>query len=87
MYRFLLIVAMALAFVSQFYAVAFLLFAVSLVKYTGFELVVLAFVIDGHYGAFDSIPLVSITVFTVWSMGVLLRQRLMLYTPEYETLS
>lgn len=87
MYRFLLIVAIALAFVSQFYVVALLLFVVSLVKYTGFELVVLAFIIDGYYGAFDSVPLASIIVFLVWSAGVLLRERLMLYTRDYETLS
>lgn len=87
MTRLLLVVAIALAFVSHLYVVAGILFGFSLVRYTGFELVVLAFVLDGYYGAFDSLPLISCAAFVAWSIGVVLRQRLLLYTHEYETLS
>lgn len=87
MARLLLVLVIALAFVSHFYVVAGILFMFSLLRYTGFELVVLAFILDGYYGAFDSLPLISFAVFAAWSIGIILRQRLLLYTRDYETLS
>ncbi len=87
MVRFLLILGIAFSFLSQWYLLALLLCGVSLLRYSGFELVVLALVLDGYYNAFMSWPLLTIATFLAWSVMIILRQRLLLYTQTDETFS
>jgi len=74
MLRFLLVVGIAFCFVSQWYIPALILFGISLFRYSGFELVVLAVLLDGYYNAFASWPLLTIVSFLAWSMLIILRQ-------------
>ena len=87
MIRFLLVIGVALSFISQWYLLTLLLFSISLFKYSGFELVVLAMLLDGYYNAFASWPLLTIVSFLAWSLLIILRQRLLLYTQMDETFS
>lgn len=87
MVRALLFVIIAVSFIGQFYVVAALCFLGSLLYFTGFELVVLAIILDGYFNAFATFPLLTVGVFVAWSVGMLLRERLLLYTRTHETLS
>lgn len=87
MFRSFLIIGIALCFISQWYLLAVLLFGISLFRYSGFELVVLAMLLDGYYNAFASWPLLTIATFLAWSLLIVLRQRLLLYTQSDETFS
>ncbi len=87
MLRALLFLAIAMSFISQFYVVALLCFLASLFYFTGFELVILAVLLDGYFNAFATIPLLSLGVFSIWSAVFLLREQLLLYTRAHETLS
>jgi len=66
-------------------AVAGIIFIGYLFFYTGYELVVVAFLLDGYYGAFISgVPYLTLGAFSAWSGVLLLRQRLLLYTQKDE---
>ncbi len=85
--RFLLLVLCLFLFVNGWYIPAGFVFAGYLFFYTGYELVVAAMLLDGYYGAFSDIPLLTIGVFVAWSGMLLLRERLLLYTQGDEILS
>jgi hypothetical protein len=78
---------LAFFFLNQWYILAGLAFFGYLFRYAGYEIVALALLIDGYYGAFLEIPLLSLTVFCIWFATILLRERLLLYTQQNETLS
>lgn len=51
-------------------------------RYSGFELIVLAALYDGYYGAFTTVPYVTIAAAVLVLAADWLRPRLVLYTPE-----
>ncbi len=56
-------------------------------RYTGYELIVLAILVDGYFGAFDSLPLISfITIILVFLID-LLKPSLLMYTKNDEMVS
>ena len=56
-------------------------------RFTGFELIVLAILIDGYFGAFYNIPMISIlTIIMVFSID-LLKPTLLMYTSKDEMVS
>lgn len=87
MQRTLLIICVVGCYVCQFYLLAALLCLYTLYRFTGFEVVVAAALLDAYYGAFSNVPVLTIGVFVAWSIALVLRERLMVYTREYETLS
>ncbi len=87
MQRLLLIIGVIGCYVGQFYLLAALLCLYTLYRYTGFEVVIAAALLDAYYGAFTGFPVLTIGAFVGWSVALVLRERLMLYTHEYETLS
>jgi len=56
-------------------------------RYSGYELIVLAILIDGYYGAFYSVPLLSIaTLMFVFSINII-KPSLLMYTEKNEMVS
>jgi hypothetical protein len=76
-----------LSFILQWYVIAGLLFAWHLVRYTRYELVLAAALLDGYYGSFYTFPRLTIFTFLAWTIMLLLRTRLVLYTREHEMAS
>ncbi len=66
---------------------AILIFGWYLFRYTGYELVLVAVLLDGYYGAFSHIPVLTISTFLAWSAVLVLRTRLLLYTQDNEIIS
>lgn len=55
--------------------------------FTGFELIILAILIDGYFGAFYNIPIISIlAIIMVFSID-LLKPTLLMYTSKDEMVS
>jgi len=48
----------------------------------GFEIVVLAFLIDAYYGMFAALPWWTILVFLMWSLSLFVKERTLLYTRQ-----
>lgn len=48
--------------------------------HNSFELVVVAMLYDGYYGAFNAVPWATVTVFVLWSGSLYLKERLLVYT-------
>ncbi len=56
-------------------------------RFTGFELIILAILIDGYFGAFFSVPVISIlTIITVFFIDIL-KPTLLMYTSKNEVVS
>ena len=56
-------------------------------RFTGFELIILAILIDGYFGAFYSVPVISIlAIIMVFSID-LLKPTLLMYTSKNEMVS
>ncbi len=48
--------------------------------HNGYEIVLLAILVDAYYGAFSFVPWATIATFFVWSISLYLKERLLLYT-------
>lgn len=75
------------AFISEWYIVAAIIFFWYLFRYTGYELVVLALILDAYYGFTNHPPVITLVVFTAWTIALMLRPRLLLYTHDNEIVS
>jgi len=80
MLRFCLLILLAFTFISQLYFIFAGLFVFYLVRYESLELVVLAILLDAYYGAFYSLPLLSLVTLLVWISSLFIKQRLLMYT-------
>ncbi len=76
-----------LAVISEWYVVAAIIFLWYLFRYTGYELVLLALILDSYYGFSNHLPIISLFSFIAWSFGLMLRPRLLLYTHNIEIVS
>ncbi len=79
-------ICLLLALIGHATWLSVLLFAWYICVYTGYELVVLALLIDGYYGAFFHVPWLTIVVFGLFIMVTLTKERLLLYTHKDEIL-
>ena len=60
MFRISLLLLITLAFLMQYFLVAMIIALYYMFRYVGYELIVLAVLVDGYYGAFYSVPYLSI---------------------------
>ncbi len=84
MLRIFLFIIIALLILTPFFWWAGLIAVWYMFRFTGYELIILAILIDGYFGAFYSIPIISIlTIVTVFSID-LLKPTLLMYTSKDE---
>ncbi len=55
--------------------------------YTGYELIVLAILVDGYFGAFYNIPIITIITTALFLFINLLKPTLLMYTNDNEMVS
>lgn len=87
MFRIVLLLALVLFWFMQFYVGALVVFVYYLFRYTGFELVIIAALLDGYMGAFSSLPIIFLTTTVLWIVVDVIKTRLLLYTEQNEVIS
>jgi hypothetical protein len=87
MFRIILLLALVLFWFMQFYVGALVVFVYYLFRYTGFELVIIAALLDGYMGAFSSLPIIFLTTTVLWIVVDVIKTRLLLYTEQNEVIS
>lgn len=87
MLRIFILLLLIFAIFNQFLWLSGLLFVWYLFKYAGFELVILAILLDGYYGAFYHFPRLTIIVFSLFFFTTITKERLLLYTQRDEIIS
>lgn len=73
--------------VAQLFVVAIPLALYYLLRYDGYELIVLAILLDGYYFSFYEVPLLSIGTLTTVFLINFIKPRLLMYTKDDETFS
>jgi len=87
MARILLFLLIAWGMLTQIFWFALVVTIWYVFRYSGYELIVLAILIDGYYGAFYSVPLLSIaTLMFVFSINII-KPSLLMYTEKNEMVS
>lgn len=87
MFRIFIFIIIALLMLTSFFWLAGIISVWYMFRFTGFELIVLAILIDGYFGAFYNIPMISIlTIIMVFSID-LLKPTLLMYTSKDEMVS
>lgn len=87
MFRIFIFIIIALLMLTSFFWLAGIISVWYMFRFTGFELIVLAILIDGYFGAFYNIPIISIlTIIMVFSID-LLKPTLLMYTSKNEMVS
>jgi len=87
MLRILWLTLIAWGILAQFFLFALAITLWYVFRYSGYELIFLAILIDGYYGAFFSIPVLSIsTLVLVVSINVI-KPSLLMYTEKNEMVS
>ena len=56
-------------------------------RFTGYELIVVAVLVDGYFGAFYTLPIISISTITLVFLVDLLKPSLLMYTKTDEMVS
>jgi hypothetical protein len=56
-------------------------------RFTGYELIVMAVLVDGYFGAFYTLPIISISTITLVFLVDLLKPSLLMYTKTDEMVS
>lgn len=80
MFRFFIFVLITILMLTPFFWLAIPLAVIYTFYFTGYELMILAIMLDGYFGAFYTLPLISIfTIFLVYLMS-LLKPLLLMYT-------
>ena len=87
MIRIILFGLLILSIFNQFYLIAGAVFIWYLLVYTGYELVALAILLDGYYGAFYAVPILTLGTFFVWITTDTIKRLLLLYTEKNEFIS
>lgn len=86
MFRIITLLLLLIAILTQSYYLAGALYIGYLAWYSGYEIVVLAILIDGYYGSFYSFPVFTLVTFLVWTLVTYLK-KLLLYTGGDEVIS
>jgi hypothetical protein len=87
MLRFLLFIIIALLIITPlFWFVLPLVFWYTFL-FTGYELIILAILVDGYFGAFYSVPIISIMAISIVFLMDLLKPSLLMYTKKDEMVS
>lgn len=56
-------------------------------RFTGYELIVMAVLVDGYFGAFYTLPIIGISTITLVFLVDLLKPSLLVYTKTDEMVS
>lgn len=80
--RFILVIILTWLVIAELYILAIPLFLAYVFFYTGFELVLLAVLIDGYYFAFYDWPRVTLFTFAVVLAMAFIKPRLFMYTND-----
>lgn len=83
--RIIALLLLSVASISGWYFVTAIIFLWYLFRYAGYELVVLAFILDAYYGSTLHLPMITLSVFIAWTIVIIIRPRLLLYTQDNET--
>ena len=86
MVRIITLFLLLVLLMTQSYYLAGILYIGYLCWYTSFEIVVLAILIDGYYGAFANFPVFTVLTFFAWTLVRYLK-KLLLYTGRNEVIS
>ncbi len=86
MLRIIFLFLLLISILTQSYYLAGALYFGYLTWYSGYEIVVLAILIDGYYGSFYTFPTFTIVTFGGWLFFTYLK-RLLLYTGGNEVIS
>jgi hypothetical protein len=86
MLRVTFLLFLLICILTQSYFLAGFLYLAYLVWYSGYEIVVLAILVDGYYGAFFGFPTFTIVTFLAWMLITYLK-KLLLYTGGNEVIS
>lgn len=81
------LVLLLISYVSGWYIVAGVIFVWYLFRYSGYELVIIAFILDAFYGYLTHLPIITLSVFMAWTMILMLRPKLLLYTHDNENVT
>jgi hypothetical protein len=86
MLRIIVFFLLLVSILTQSYYLAGVLYLGYLFWYSGYEIVVLAILIDGYYGAFFGFPTFTVVTFLAWMLVTYLK-KLLLYTGGNEVIS
>ena len=86
MLRITIFLLLILSILTQSYYIAALLFISYMLWFTGYEIVILAMLIDGYYGAFYNFPTLTVMTFLLFTLVTYLK-KLLLYTGGDEVIS
>lgn len=87
MLRVILFLSIIFLIINHFFVLAGLVFVWYLIRYGGYELVVAGILLDGYYGAFNSVPIIAIGSFLLWIFVNSIKDSQLLYTGKNETFS
>lgn len=86
MLRIVILLLILIFIFTQSYYLAGVLYLGYLARYSGYEIVVLAILIDGYYGAFYGFPTFTVVTFVAFLLVTYLK-KLLLYTGGNEVIS
>ena len=87
MLRFLIILVIIFSMLNQIFWLAGLLGLYYLARYSTFELVLVAALLDGYYGAFHAVPILTLLTSISWFLAEIIKEGLLMYTEKNETFS
>jgi hypothetical protein len=85
--RFFLCLFILWCLIAQVYFLAIPLSLWFIFRYRGYELIIIAILVDGYYQAYYSIPILSITTILVVFLVDIIKPRLLMYTGDNEVVS
>ena len=87
MFRLLFFIAIATLIITPLYLAAVLLAIWYMFRFTGYELIILAILVDGYFGAFNELPVISLLTIVLVFLIDLLKPSLLMYTKNDEMVS
>ena len=87
MLRILWLLLIAWGMLAQFFLFALVITLWYMFRYSGYELIFLAVLIDGYYGAFFSMPILSVSTLALVFLVNIIKPSLLMYTEKNEMVS
>ena len=87
MFRLLIFIIIAALIITPLYLVTIPLAIWYMFRFTGYELIVLAVLVDGYFGAFHALPIISLLTIVSVFLVDLLKPSLLMYTKTDEMVS
>ena len=87
MLRLLIIIIIAALVITPLYLAAIPLVIWYMFRFTGYELIILAVLVDGYFGAFNSLPIISLLTIVSVFLVDLLKPSLLMYSKNDEMVS